>query len=82
MFHGAFCFAILAGMPLQQVLDFSNAAAAINCTAIGARGHIPTRSEVVALLSSNSDGAGGRRMIRKSRSVVNRAILQRSAANR
>lgn len=50
VFHGAFCYAMLANMPLQNVLEFSNAAAAINCTAIGARGHIPKRSEVEELM--------------------------------
>lgn len=49
-FHGGFCFAMLQGMPMQQALDFSNAAAALNCTAIGARGHIATRSEVEDLI--------------------------------
>jgi sulfofructose kinase len=61
VFHGAFCYAVLAGMPLQQALDFSNAAAALNCTAIGARGHIPTQTEVDALLISASEGKTKRR---------------------
>ena len=43
-FHGGFCFAMLEGMPMRQALDFSNAAAALNCTAIGARGHIGSQS--------------------------------------
>ncbi len=50
VFHGAFCYATLKGMAMQRALDFSNAAAAINCTAIGARGHIPTRAEVESLM--------------------------------
>lgn len=57
VFHGAFCYAMLAGMPMQAALDFSNAAAALNCTAIGARGHIPVLSEVNSLLEA---AAGGR----------------------
>jgi sulfofructose kinase len=61
VFHGAFCFAVLAGMPLQQALDFSNAAAALNCTAVGARGHVPVRSEVDALLKSGFEGKTKRR---------------------
>jgi sulfofructose kinase len=60
-FHGAFCYGMLAGLPMQSVLDFSNAAAALNCTAIGARGHIPTRSEVNSLIALASDGKLGRR---------------------
>jgi sulfofructose kinase len=60
-FHGAFCYAMLAGMQMQSVLDFSNAAAALNCTAIGARGHIPTRSEVDSLIALASAGKLHRR---------------------
>jgi hypothetical protein len=40
VFHGAFCYAVLSGMPLREALDFSNAMAALNCTALGARGGI------------------------------------------
>lgn len=53
VFHGAFCVAMLREMPMSEALDFANAAAALNCTAIGARGHIPLRSEVDALLVSS-----------------------------
>ncbi len=51
VFHGAFCCAMLEGMPMEAALDFSNAAAALNCTAIGARGHVPLREEVHRLLA-------------------------------
>jgi sulfofructose kinase len=60
VFHGAFCYAVLSGMELQSALEFSNAAAALNCTAIGARGHIPTRGEVEDLLSAASRGGVAR----------------------
>jgi sugar/nucleoside kinase (ribokinase family) len=40
VFHGAFCYCVLQGMALRESLDFSNAMAALNCTAIGARGGI------------------------------------------
>ncbi|MGI8991973.1 MAG: carbohydrate kinase family protein [Bryobacteraceae bacterium] len=40
VFHGAFCYAVLQDMALGEALDFSNAMAALNCTAIGARGGI------------------------------------------
>jgi sulfofructose kinase len=50
-FHGGFCFAMLKGMPMREALDFSNATAALNCTAIGARGHIATVQEVDDLLA-------------------------------
>ncbi len=55
-FHGGFCFAMLAGMPMRQALDFSNAAAALNCTAIGARGHIGSRHEVEDLITLSAAG--------------------------
>ncbi len=60
VFHGAFCYAMLEGMPLSQALEFSNAAAAINCTAIGARGHVPTRPEVHALMAAAYAGQAQR----------------------
>lgn len=40
VFHGAFCYAVLQEMPLFEALEFSNALAALNCTAMGARGGI------------------------------------------
>ncbi len=45
VFHGAFCYAVLQQMPLAEALEFSNAMAALNCTAFGARGHIATARE-------------------------------------
>jgi sulfofructose kinase len=42
VFHGAFCYAVLQDWPLRQSLDLANAMAALNCTAIGARGGIAT----------------------------------------
>jgi sulfofructose kinase len=38
VFHGGFCYAVLQGMSMAEALDFSNALAALNCTAVGARG--------------------------------------------
>jgi sulfofructose kinase len=51
VFHGAFCYAVLEGMPVREALDFANALAALNCTAIGARGGIRGRAEALALMS-------------------------------
>lgn len=51
IFHGAFCYAVLEGLPLAEALDFSNAMAALNCTGVGARGHIATLDEARALMS-------------------------------
>jgi sulfofructose kinase len=62
VFHGAFCFAMLSGMGLQTALDFSNAAAALNCTGVGARGHIPDCTEVQGLISKAADGSVHRRV--------------------
>lgn len=42
VFHGAFCYALLKDYNLDQALEFSNAMAAINCRALGARGCIAT----------------------------------------
>ena len=50
VFHGAFCYAVLNGIPMREALDFSNAMAALNCTAIGARGGISGLAEVKALM--------------------------------
>jgi sulfofructose kinase len=51
VFHGAFCYAVLQDMPTAEALDFSNAMAALNCTAIGARGGIKTEREVRQLMA-------------------------------
>jgi sugar/nucleoside kinase (ribokinase family) len=56
VFHGAFCCAMLEDMALDEALTFSNAAAALNCTAIGARGHVPTRSEINQLIFEAKNG--------------------------
>jgi sulfofructose kinase len=51
VFHGAFCYAVLEGMPMRRALDFSNAMAALNCAAMGARGGIRGLEEVRALMA-------------------------------
>ena len=51
VFHGAFCYAVLQGMAMSDVLNFSNALAALNCTAIGARGGIKGIEEAHALMA-------------------------------
>ena len=52
VFHGAFCYAELHGMALQDALDFSNAMAALNCTAIGARGAIKDAATARELMAT------------------------------
>ena len=49
VFHGAFCYSVLQKMPMREALELSNAMAALNCTALGARGGIATLAEARAL---------------------------------
>jgi sulfofructose kinase len=51
VFHGGFCYGVLAGWEMPEILDFSNAMAALNCTAIGARGGIGTLEKAQALMA-------------------------------
>jgi len=51
VFHGAFLYALLEGWPLARALTFSNAVAGLNCTAVGARGGIPTVAEAERLMA-------------------------------
>ena len=51
IFHGGFCYALLKGMPIAEALEFSNALAALNCTAIGARGGISTEAAARNLIA-------------------------------
>jgi len=48
VFHGAFCYAVIESMPVREALEFSNAMAALNCSALGARGHIASLPEAQA----------------------------------
>ena len=50
IFHAGFIYALLQGWPLQRQLDFACAAAALNCTANGARGGIRTVDEIEKLI--------------------------------
>lgn len=50
VFHGAFIYATLSGWGLDRALDFSNAMAGLNCTSLGARGGIASRSRAERLL--------------------------------
>jgi len=50
VFHGAFCYAVLEGMTMPKALEFSNAMAAINCRALGARGGIGTLADARLLI--------------------------------
>jgi sugar/nucleoside kinase (ribokinase family) len=52
VFHGAFIYACLQRWPLARVLRFANAAAAISCTAPGARGALRPAADVLAFMAA------------------------------
>ena len=52
IFHGAFVYALLQNWTVQERLEFSCAAAALNCTAPGAHGKIASLAEIESLRSS------------------------------
>ena len=51
VFHGGFIYGLLAGWKIGRALDFANAMAALNCTALGARGGIKTQAEAEKLMA-------------------------------
>jgi len=51
VFHGAFCYSVLNGAPMQETLEFANAMAALNCTRLGARGHLAQAAEAHRLIA-------------------------------
>ena len=52
VFHGAFAVALAEGMPIERILRFASAAAAIKCQRFGGRLGAPNRSEVAAMMES------------------------------
>lgn len=52
VFHGAFIYGLLAGWEVDRILDFSNAMAGLNCTALGARGGIGKRAAAEKLMAT------------------------------
>ena len=52
IFHGAFCYGVLAGWPLDRILEVSNALAALNCRALGAQGGIAGLDEAESLIAA------------------------------
>lgn len=54
IFHAGFIYALLQGWSLQRQLEFACAAAALNCTANGARGGISTVDEIQKLMASGA----------------------------
>jgi sulfofructose kinase len=51
VFHGGFAFGLSEGWPIERIIPFASAAAAIKCTKFGGRLGAPSRAEVEALLS-------------------------------
>lgn len=54
VFHAGFIYGLLQGWPLTRQLDFACAAAALNCTATGARGGIGSIEKVEELMATTS----------------------------
>jgi sugar/nucleoside kinase (ribokinase family) len=54
IFHAGFIYALLQGWPLGRQLDFSCAAAAMNCMAAGARGGIQSIEAINELMATAS----------------------------
>ena len=54
IFHAGFIYGLLQGWPLQRQLEFACAAAALNCTATGARGGIQSVENVERLMASGT----------------------------
>ena len=69
VFHAAFAYGILQTWPIQRLLDFSCAAAGLNCTMLGARGGVKSIEEIEQL---HRDGV-------KLPSAFNREDLARGA---
>ena len=58
IFHAGFIYGLLQGWPTQRGLDFSCAAAALNCMAAGARGGIRSVKEIESLMSTAEQYTG------------------------
>jgi len=54
IFHAGFIYGLLHGWPLQRQLDFACAAAALNCTALGARGGIQSVAAIEQLMATGT----------------------------
>ena len=46
VFHGAFCYGLVQGFPLERNLRFASATSALKCLRIGGRAGIPSRGQV------------------------------------
>ena len=76
IFHGAFVYSLARGFELKETLEFSCAAAAINCTASGARGKIATLDEIARLrkIGARSESAFTAETLRKAEAPAANAV--------
>ncbi len=58
LFHAGYIYGLLGGWPLEQRLRFACAAAALNCTAPGARGYIAPLAAIERLLAEGMPYGG------------------------
>jgi sugar/nucleoside kinase (ribokinase family) len=61
VFHAAFIWGLLEGMSGVRILQVANAAAAMNCRALGAQGGLPSREELEDFLEHARPYPGGSR---------------------
>jgi sulfofructose kinase len=54
IFHAGFIYGLLQDWSLERQLEFACAAAALNCTAVGARGGIQSLDEIADLIATGS----------------------------
>ena len=54
IFHAGFIYGLLQDWPLERQLDFACASAALNCTAVGARGGIQSIETIENLIATGS----------------------------
>ncbi len=53
VFHGAYCWALLQNLPIDERIRFASAAAAVKATRLGGSPAAPTIEEVSTLLSQD-----------------------------
>lgn len=54
VFHGAFAHGLIQGQPMNDIIRFANAAAAIKCARFGGRAGSPTAAEVLSFLQNGT----------------------------
>jgi sulfofructose kinase len=54
IFHAGFIYGLLQQWPLERQLEFACAAAALNCTAVGARGGIHPLEDIASLMTAGA----------------------------